>query len=141
MSARLLESNAELALRTRKAEKDHESPLFTMQRDGDSSPRALTVEAKIQQEHTATYAIGDERVEISRADRRKGGAGYKTVRCALKDEAEQALNHWQKIQMLSKQPRRVALEQRTRIDSALEVMLDSDSTRKKYVDFKYFHSF
>jgi hypothetical protein len=116
MSARLLESNAELALRTRKAEKDHEPP--------------LTQKAKIQQEHTAAYAIGDERVEISRADRPKGGGGYRTERCALRDEAEQAMNHWQKIQMLSKRPRRVAPEQRTLIDDALEVMLEPDSTGK-----------
>ena len=108
-SVQLLETDAELALRLGKAATDVGSCL---------------VSKEAQQKATATYVVGEERIEVGRKDRRKGGVGYKGERSALKDEATEAVHSWHKIQILSSQAVRVVPEQRTLIDDALDAMLE-----------------
>ena len=108
VSVQLLESDAERALR-----------LGLVATEAEACPPSKQVVLR----GTATYTVGEERFEIQRADRRRGGAGYKGDRAALKDEALQAIHNWQKIQILSSQAMRIAPEQRTLVDDALDVML------------------
>ena len=79
--------------------------------------------AKARRVRNALYLVQGERVQVARRDRRAGGAGYATDPGPLANEAVIAVSHRQNLRRIAQQVPRVAPEQRSSLDDALDQML------------------
>ena len=68
--------------------------------------------------------MAGDRVEVPRNDRRAGGVGYAGKRDPLWKEATLAVELWYNLQSISKEVLRIAPEQRSSVDDALDAMLE-----------------
>ena len=143
VEVRLKETVAELALRMgkapesvnsfgkggqRKRAKSHRTAAGdTPLSEGDDSHRTAEESAQYEQALKQTkvvYVVEGEEMSVLRQDRRTGGAGYRTARAPLKEEAQVAVELWQKKWICSRAVPRIAPEQRTCIDDVLGSMVE-----------------
>ena len=92
IEVRLLETDEELALQ-----------LGTVPLHGLAENETEERLAKERRVKHALYHVQREHVEVARADRRAGGAGYATYRETLAKEAVIAVNHWQNLRRIAEQ--------------------------------------
>ena len=141
MEVRLKETAAELALRKgeapesvksfgkggqRKRAKSHRMAAGDSHRlaEGDEAAEETAEYEQALKQTKAVYVVEGEEMSVVRQDRRTGGAGYRTARAPLKEEAQVAVELWQKKWVCSRAVPRIAPEQRTCIDDALGSMVE-----------------